>query len=84
MSRLTYCEYRGLEGKTIVSVRWSNQPDFKALTIQFADNTIFTLRLNLTVDEEGEIADFVGGNVENPRTIVPIPIRAPIKPLEGE
>ncbi|HTR27242.1 MAG TPA: hypothetical protein VMI10_24945 [Terriglobales bacterium] len=82
MSRLTYCEYRGLEGKTVVSVRWSNQADFKALTIKFADNTIFTLRLNLTVDEEGEVAVFVGGNVENPRTLVPIPIRAQVNPLE--
>jgi hypothetical protein len=82
MSKLTCCEYPGLQGKTIVSVRWSNHPDFKALTVRFADKTIFTFRLNLTVDEEGEIADFSNGNIENPRTVVPIPVRAQVKPLE--
>lgn len=73
MSKLTYCEYPGLEGKTITSVRWSNQPDLKALIIRFSDGTLFTFRLALTVDEEGEIADFSCGPGENPLTIVPIP-----------
>ena len=84
MSKLTYADYSGgLVGKTITSVRWSNHADFKALTIKFSDNTIATLRLNLTVDEELELADFIGGNIENPKSIVAIPVRAKVEPLEG-
>jgi len=40
------------------------------------------LRLNLTVDEEGEIAQWREGSIVNPRTITPIPIRAKVEPLE--
>lgn len=83
MSRLTYCEFRGLEGRVIRTVRWSNQEDFKCLTLTFADETIAMFRLRLTVDEELELADFKDGNISNERSLTAIPIRAQVKPLEG-
>lgn len=82
MSRLTYCEYRGLEGKVITSIRWSNQEDFKCLTITFEDETICMFRVRLTVDEELELADFKDGNISNERALTAIPIRAQVKPLD--
>jgi len=63
MSRLTYAEYKGLEGKIIKQVRWSNQEDYRALTISFADETILVCRFRLTIEEEFELADFKGGDI---------------------
>lgn len=85
MSKLRYCDYTGnLVGKTITRVRWSNDPDYHSLTIDFNDQTQVSFRFNLTIEEDVELSDFIDGNLSNERSLTPIPIRAQIKPLEGE
>jgi hypothetical protein len=80
MSSLPCCEYRELEGKTILRVRWSNDLDWHDLSIDFTDQTHVSFRLDL--HEEGELSDFKRGNLTNSRHLVSIPVRADIKPLE--
>ena len=82
MSKLRYCDYTGnLVGKTITRVRWSNDPDYHSLTIDFNDDTQASFRFNLTIDEEAELSDFKDGNLSNERRLTPIPMRLPIKSL---
>lgn len=75
-----------LKGKTIVRVNWHNEPDedYRCLSIFFSDDTMVSFRFHTFVDEEAELADFVGGDLSNERTLTPIPIRPQMKPLEGE
>jgi hypothetical protein len=88
MSKLRHADYtQHLVGKTIKRVQWSNYRDenWYNLSIVFEDNTLASFRFNLTIDEEAELSDFVGGNLSNERKLVPVPlVRKPIEPLEGE
>jgi hypothetical protein len=59
MSRLRYCEYRAqLAGKTIRCDRWSNDPDYRFLAVDFEDSTQVSFRLGLTIDADAELCDF--------------------------
>jgi hypothetical protein len=87
MSRLRRADYsEHLIGKTIQRVHWNNEQDenFFCLSIVFTDETFCSFRFHLSLDEEVELSDFVGGNLSNDRKLTPIPIRLPVKPLEGE
>jgi hypothetical protein len=87
MSKLRIADYtKPLKGKTIERCNWHNEPDedYRCLTIFFTDDTMVSFRFHTFVDEEVELADFVGGNLSNERTLNPIPLPQRISPLEGE
>jgi hypothetical protein len=84
MSSLRCCEYRELEGKTIRRVRWSNDLDWPDLGIDFTDQTHVSFKFSLDLHEDGELLDFKGGNLTNPRTLVATPVRLQVKPLEDK
>jgi hypothetical protein len=82
MSKLRYADYTDhLAGKTVKRVRWSNEPDFHNLSIEFTDQTHVSFRFELTIDEGVELADFKDGNLSNERRLSAIPVRAKIPPL---
>lgn len=87
MSKLRLADYtKPLKGKTIERCNWHNEPDedYRCLSIVFTDDTMVSFRFHTFVDEEVELADFVGGNLSNERTLTPIPPRPRISSLEGE
>lgn len=84
MSKLRRADYsQHLKGKTVSRCNWHNEPDedYRCLSIFFTDDTMVSFRFHTFVDEEVELADFVGGNLSNERLIAPIPIN---KPKDGE
>ncbi len=85
MSKLRRADYtQPLAGKTIKRVHWNNEEDWKSLTLEFTDQTLCSFRFELTVDEEAELSDFIGGNLSNERGLVPLPVGSrTIKP-EGK
>lgn len=85
MSNLRRADYtQRLAGKTVVRVTWHNEPDeeYRCLSIFFTDETMVSFRFHTFVDEEVELADFVGGNLSNEHLITPAPITRPTK--DGE
>lgn len=87
MSKLRLADYtKPLKGKTIERCNWHNEPDedYRCLSIFFTDDTMVSFRFHTFVDEEVELADFVGGNFSNERTLTPIPLRSRISSMEGE
>ena len=72
--------------KTIERCNWHSEPeeDYCCLSIFFTDETMVSFRFHTFVDEAVELADFVGGNLSNERTLSPTPLRPQIKPPEGE
>ena len=78
MSRLRYADYtKALKGRTVRRVLWTNEPDFHALTIDFDDDCQALFRFGLTVEEDVELK-----NGDAFRPLDPLPVRAPVKPLE--
>jgi hypothetical protein len=78
MSNLRIADYtEPLKGKTIDRCNWHNEPeeDYRCLSIFFTDDTMVSFRFHTFVDEEVELADFVGGNLSNERTLTAIPPR---------
>jgi hypothetical protein len=87
MSNLRVADYsKSLKGKTIERCNWHNEPeeDYRCLSIFFTDETMVSFRFHTFMDEEVELADFVGGNLSNERSLIPTPLHAQIKPLESE
>lgn len=87
MSTLRLADYtKPLKGKTIGRCNWHNEPDedYRCLSIFFTDDTMVSFRFHTFVDEEVELADFVGGNLSNEHTLTPIPLRPRMNSLEGE
>jgi len=84
MSSLRCCEYRELAGKTIRRIRWSSDLDSNKLSIDFTDETQVSFTFSLILVEEADLSDFKGGNLTNPRTLTPTPIRVQVKPLEDK
>ncbi len=85
MSKLRRADYtQPLAGKTIKRVHWNNEEDWKCLTLEFTDQTLCSFRFELTVDEEAELSDFIGGNLSNERKIVPLPVGNKTVTPEGE
>jgi len=85
MSKLRRADYtQHLAGKTVLRVTWHNEPDedYRCLSIFFTDDTMVSFRCHSFVDEEAELADFIGGNLSNERLITPAPITRPTK--DGE
>jgi hypothetical protein len=84
MSNLRLADYtKLLKGKTIERCNWHNEPDedYRCLSIFFTDDTMVSFRFHTFVDEEVELADFVGGNLSNERTLTPIPLRSRISSM---
>lgn len=84
MSKLRRADYtEHLAGKTISRCNWHNEPDedYRCLSIFFTDETMVSFVFHTFVDEEAELADFIGGNLSNERTILPEPIN---KPKDGD
>jgi hypothetical protein len=84
MSTLRRADYtQPLKGKTISRCNWHNEPDedYRCLSIFFTDDTMVSFRFHTYVDEEVEVADFVGGNLSNEKMITPTPIT---KPKDGK
>ena len=78
MSNLRLADYTELlKGKTIERCNWHNDADedYRCLSIFFTDDTMVSFRFHTFVDEEVELADFIGGNLSNERTLAPIPLR---------
>jgi hypothetical protein len=84
MSSLRCCEYRELEGKTILRVRWSNELDWHDLSIEFTDQTHVSFKFSLNLHEENELIDFSGDNLTKSRPLIATPVRLPVKPLENK
>jgi len=87
MSKLRRADYSSfLKGKTITRCEWTNDTteSFRCLSIYFSDDTLCTFRFYLGLDEEAEMQDYRDGNISNERSMTPLPIRLPIKPLEGK
>jgi hypothetical protein len=85
VSKLRRADYtQHLAGKTVLRVTWHNEPDedYRCLSIFFTDETMVSFRFHTFVDEEAELADFIGGNLSNERLITPAPITRPTK--DGE
>ena len=82
LRRADYTQH--LMGKTVLRVAWHNEPDedYRCLSIFFTDETMVSFRFHTFVDEEVELADFIGGNLSNERLITPMPITRPKK--DGE
>lgn len=78
MRKLCLADYsKDLKGKTIERCNWHNEPeeDYRCLNIFFTDETMVSFRVHTCADEEVELADFVGGNLSNERTLSPTPLR---------
>lgn len=84
MSSLRCREYPQLVGKKVRRVQWSNDFDGYSLKIDFEDETQVTFNLNLNVGEEVELCNLRDGGLPVPRVLVPLLVRAKVKPLEGE
>jgi hypothetical protein len=85
MSKLRRADYtQHLAGKTVLRITWHNEPDeaYRCLSIFFTDDTMVSFRFHTFVDEEAELADFIGGNLSGERLITPAPITRPAK--DGE
>jgi hypothetical protein len=82
VSKLRQADYtQHLKGKTISRCNWHNEPDedYRCLSVFFTDNTMVSFRFHTFMDEEVELADFIGGNLSNERLITPTPITRPKK-----
>jgi hypothetical protein len=87
MSNLRHADYtQHLAGKVVRRVRWSNYGDenWHALSIEFEDNTLVSFRFALTIDEQAELSDFIGGNLSHERKLTPLPVRSRSIKQEGE
>jgi hypothetical protein len=85
VSNLRRADYtQHLAGKTVLRVTWHNESDedYRCLSIFFTDETMVSFRFHTFVDEEAELADFIGGNLSGERLIRPAPITRPAK--DGE
>jgi hypothetical protein len=82
VSKLRRADYtQHLAGKIVLRVTWHNEPDedYRCLSIFFTDDTMVSFRFHTFVDEEVELANFIGGDLSNERIITPAPITRPAK-----
>jgi hypothetical protein len=84
VSKLRRADYtQHLKGKTILRCEWTNDQieHFICLSLYFSDETMCSIRLHQSIEEEVELQDYKGGNISNERLIAPTPIA---KPKEAE
>jgi hypothetical protein len=77
MSKFRRADYTAaLKGKTITRCEWTNDAteNFRCLSIYFSDETMYSFRLYLSIEEEAELQDYKDGNISNERLLKPTPI----------
>ena len=83
MSKVRRADYsEHLAGKTIKRVHWRNDDKWKCLTLEFADQTLCSFKIESAGDEEVELSDFASGKPPKHQKLIPLPlVRQPIEPL---
>lgn len=76
-------QYPALSGKVIRQVRFVNDEDYTALTIEFSDSTLvsFRFKASIALSIDPELCTLKGGNIERWRKLK---TRAVVKPVSGE
>ncbi len=73
-----YVEFPDVHGKTIRRFRFTNDIDYRCVSIDFEDDSVLAFKLELGIDEEVELGVMRNGNLEDIRPLKPVPVRRSI------
>ena len=70
-----YVEFPEVHGKTIRRFRFTNDIDYRCVSIDFEDGSILAFKVEVGIQEEVELGVMRKGNIEDIRTLKPVPVR---------
>jgi len=73
-----YVEFPDMHGKTIRWFRFTDDIDYRCVSIDFEDGSVLAFKLELGIHEEAELGVMRKGNLEDVRLLKPVPVKRSI------
>lgn len=67
-------EFKDVTGKCIRRFRFTNDEDFRAVSIDFTDGTALNFQLELDLKSRAELLTLKAGNITNVKRLRPVPV----------
>jgi hypothetical protein len=70
-----YVEFPEVHGKTVRRFRFTNDIDYRCVSIDFEDGSVLAFKLELDIAEEAELGVMRKGDLTDIRKLKPVPVK---------
>ncbi len=67
-------KFKDVVGKSISHFRFTNDEDFRSISIDFTDGTALNFQLELDLKARVELLELKSGNITNAKRLRPVPV----------